>query len=87
VELGLRVTVEDTGGADIDTAAMLHMTLSTPAAQRGPTVDFNAWVTVRNASGLPAPGGGRLVPAPGAGLGVDVLEDGLGEPFLRAGRP
>ena len=85
VELGLRVTVEDTGGADIDTAAMLHMTLSTPASQRGPTVDFNAWVTVQNASGLAAPDSGRLAPAPGAGLGVDVLEDALGEPFLRAG--
>ena len=85
VQLGLRVTVEDTGGADIDTAAMLHMTLSTPAAQRGPTVDFNAWVTVQNASGLPAPDGGRLAPAAGPGLGVEVLEDRLGEPFLRAG--
>jgi L-alanine-DL-glutamate epimerase-like enolase superfamily enzyme len=85
VELGLRVTVEDTGGAGIDTAAMLHMTLSTPAPHRGPTVDFNAWVTVQNASGLPAPVDGRLAPAPGAGLGVDVLEDRLGEPFLRAG--
>jgi L-alanine-DL-glutamate epimerase-like enolase superfamily enzyme len=85
VELGLRVTVEDTGGADIDTAAMLHMTVSTPEAQRGRTVDFNAWVTVQNASGLPAPDGGRLAPPPGPGLGVGVLEERLGEPFLRAG--
>ena len=34
-ELGLRVTVEDTGGADIDTAAMVQLTLSTPALARG----------------------------------------------------
>ena len=30
VELGMTVTVEDTGGATIDTAAMLHLSLSTP---------------------------------------------------------
>ena len=31
-ELGLLVTVEDTGGSDIATAAMAHVSLSTPAA-------------------------------------------------------
>ncbi len=34
VELGLTVTVEDTGGATIDTAAMLHLSLSTPEPHR-----------------------------------------------------
>ena len=83
-ELGLHVTVEDTGGASIDTAAMLHLSLSTPAGRRGPTVDFNGWVTVDNATGIPAPAGGRLAPPAGPGLGVEVLEDLLGEPFFRA---
>jgi cis-L-3-hydroxyproline dehydratase len=83
-ELGLQVTIEDTGGASIDTAAMLHLSLSTPADRRGPTVDFNAWVTADNATGIPAPAGGRLALPTGPGLGVEVLEDVLGEPFLRA---
>ena len=53
-ELGLLVTVEDTGGSDIATAAMAHVSLSTPARSRLHTVDFNAWVTVSNAAGMPA---------------------------------
>ena len=34
VELGMTVTVEDTGGATIDTAAMLHLSHSTPEPHR-----------------------------------------------------
>jgi len=83
VELGLLVTVEDTGGASIDTAAMLHLSISTPARQRLHTVDFNAWVSVDNATGLPAPSAGSLAPPEGAGLGVAVLEHDLGDPFFR----
>jgi cis-L-3-hydroxyproline dehydratase len=44
VEMGLAVTVEDTGGAEIDTAAMAHMSLSTPESARLHTVDFHNWV-------------------------------------------
>ncbi len=84
VDLGLHVTVEDTGGSDIDTAAMTHLSLSTPADRRLHTVDFNAWVTVANATGMPAPTGGRLTVPAGPGLGVDVLIDSLGEPFVDA---
>ena len=84
VELGLHVTVEDTGGADLDTAALAHVSLSTPAERRLHTVDFNAWVTVANATGMPAPVDGRLSAPDGPGLGVDVLEDALGAPFLDA---
>jgi len=34
VDLGFMVTVEDTGGAEIDTAAMAHLSLSTPEEHR-----------------------------------------------------
>jgi L-alanine-DL-glutamate epimerase-like enolase superfamily enzyme len=84
VECGLVVTVEDTGGASIDTSAMVHMSLSTPERSRGATVDFNAWVTSDNATGMPAPSDGRLAPPTGPGLGVEVLLDTLGEPFVDA---
>jgi len=84
VEAGLVVTVEDTGGATIDTAAMVHVSLSTPEPVRGATVDFNAWVTADNATGMPAPSGGRLAAPPGAGLGVEVQAGVLGDPFVDA---
>jgi L-alanine-DL-glutamate epimerase-like enolase superfamily enzyme len=82
VELGLTVTVEDTGGATIDTAAMLHLSHSTPEQSRAHTVDFTEWVTVRNADGLPAAAGGRRAAPSEAGLGVDVRVESFGEPFF-----
>ena len=81
VDLGLPVTVEDTGGSDIDTAAMAHLSLSTPEELRIHTVDFNAWVTVGNATGMPPPEAGRLRAPDGPGLGVEVRLEALGEPF------
>ena len=79
----MMVTVEDTGGAGIDTAAMAHLSVSTPERSRMHTVDFNAWVTVDNAEGMPAPRNGRLAPPDGPGLGVRVLDGALGDPFLQ----
>jgi cis-L-3-hydroxyproline dehydratase len=81
VELGLPVTVEDTGGSDIDTAAMAHLSLSTPEELRIHTVDFNAWVTVGNASGMPPAERGRLRAPEGPGLGLQLRRETLGEPF------
>jgi L-alanine-DL-glutamate epimerase-like enolase superfamily enzyme len=85
VALGLMVTVEDTGGADIDTAAMAHLSISTPSARRAHTVDFHHWVTVSNGTGIPPTDGGLLRPPTGAGLGVDVDVDALGEPVFDEG--
>jgi L-alanine-DL-glutamate epimerase-like enolase superfamily enzyme len=81
VELGLPVTIEDTGGSDIDTAAMAQLSLSTPEELRIHTVDFNAWVTVGNATGMPPAEGGTLRAPDGPGLGVEVRLEALGEPF------
>ena len=78
VALGMAVTVEDTGGADIDTAAMAHLSVTTPAHRRAHTVDFHHWVTVSNGCGIPPTDDGVLRPPVGAGLGIDVDEAGLG---------
>ena len=85
VALGMRVTVEDTGGADIDTAAMAHLSISTPAALRAHTVDFHRWVTVSNGTGLPDTTDGLLRPPAGSGLGIDVHRTALGDPFVDEG--
>jgi L-alanine-DL-glutamate epimerase-like enolase superfamily enzyme len=83
VELGLAVTVEDTGGAEIDTAAMIHLSLSTPAEYRTHTVDFHNWVTTPNGTGIPKTSNGTMTIGHQAGLGIEVLVEVLGEPIHR----
>lgn len=78
VDRGLMVTIEDTGGSTVDTAATAHLMVSTPANHRAHTVDFMTWVTVANATGMPAPSGGVLPVPDGAGLGIDGDLDALG---------
>lgn len=85
VALGLVVTVEDTGGADLDTAAMAHLSITTPAHRRAHTVDFHQWVTVSNGAGLPPTTGGALRPPAGPGLGIEVDETALGAPLVDVG--
>ena len=47
------------------------------------TVDFNAWVTVDNAEGMPAAARRRAGAAGRAGPRRRVLDGALGEPFLQ----
>jgi len=75
VSLGLKVTIEDTGGSTINTAATAHMMLSTPKTHRAHTVDFMNWVTVQNATGMPATAKGMLFGPSGPGLGISVDPD------------
>ena len=85
VDLGLMVTVEDTGGAEIDTAAMAHLSLSTPEARRLHTVDFHNWVTVSLGTGLAPIHDGKMAAPKAAGLGIDVDRSALGAPFCKFG--
>ncbi len=80
VEMGLAVTVEDTGGAEIGTAAIAHMSLSTPESARLHTVDFHNWVTVSNATGMPACRDGQMASPTAPGLGVVPLEQEFSPP-------
>jgi cis-L-3-hydroxyproline dehydratase len=82
VELGIAVTVEDTGGAEIDTAAMVQLSLSTPEEFRLHTVDFHNWVTRSNATGIPPTAEGRITIGRAPGLGVEPLVETFGAPFL-----
>lgn len=83
VELGIAVTVEDTGGAEIDTAAMIHLSLSTPEALRLHTVDFHNWVTKSNARGIPPSANGKITMGSAPGLGIEALVETFGIPFLQ----
>ncbi len=82
VDLGLMVTVECVGGADIATAAIAHMSLSTPEAMRLHTVDFHNWTTVSNATGIPDVVGGVMRAPEGPGLGVTPRDDVIGAPLF-----
>jgi L-alanine-DL-glutamate epimerase-like enolase superfamily enzyme len=86
VDLGFMITVEDTGGAEVDTAAMAHLSLSTPQERRLHAIAFHEWVTVRTASNVPPVVGSRMGIPDGPGLGIDVLPEKLGEPFLKLNR-
>ena len=69
VSLGVAMTIEDSWGGDIVTAAIAHLAHSTPPELLFTSTDFNSYVTVSIATGAPAaqsrPIGGRY----GAGLG------------------
>lgn len=82
VDLGFMVTVEDTGGAEIDTAAMAHLSLSTPQERRLHAIAFHDWVTVKTAVAPPPVSGNRMGIPDGPGLGIEVLPELLGKPFL-----
>lgn len=82
VDCGLSVTVEDTGGAQIDTAAMAHLSLGVPESHRTHTCDFHHWVTVANAEGDLVCHEGSMNAPSGKGLGLAVNPDQFGEPIL-----
>jgi L-alanine-DL-glutamate epimerase-like enolase superfamily enzyme len=82
----LKITIEDTGGAEIDTAAYSALMLSTPESLRQHTVDFHNWVTVSNARADFRIADGAMTPPAGAGLGVDVDAEVFGEPIFVAGK-
>ncbi|MBA8881247.1 L-alanine-DL-glutamate epimerase-like enolase superfamily enzyme [Phyllobacterium myrsinacearum] len=82
VDLGFMITVEDTGGAEVDTAAMAHLSLSTPEERRLHAIAFHQWVTVRTATNAPPVIGSRMGIPDGPGLGIDVDLALLGTPFF-----
>jgi L-alanine-DL-glutamate epimerase-like enolase superfamily enzyme len=83
VSLGIALTIEDTWGGDIITAAIAHLAHSTPPAYLFSATDFNSYVTVSNAAGAPQGDHGRLSAGPAPGLGVTPRWEVLGDPLVR----
>ena len=79
VEAGLGLTVEDTWGGDIVTAAIAHLAHSTPTEHLFTSTDFNSYVTVSIAEGAPQREDGRMSASTAPGLGVEPRADVLGE--------
>jgi L-alanine-DL-glutamate epimerase-like enolase superfamily enzyme len=82
VSLGIAMTLEDSWGGDIVTAAIAHLAHSTPPEFRFTATDFNSYVTVSNADGAPRRVHGRMAASTAPGLGVVPRRDVLGKPVL-----
>ncbi len=77
---GIPMTIEDTWGGDITTAAIAHLARSTPAVFTFSATDFNSYGTVTIAEGAPQRKNGRMTAPDTPGLGVTPVFDALGEP-------
>ena len=71
VSFNLPMTIEDSWGGDIITAAIAHLAHSTPEALRFSATDFNSYVTVHNATGAPQRVSGHMAASDEPGLGIE----------------
>ncbi len=85
VSLGIAMTLEDTWGGDIVTAAISHLAHSTPPEFLFTATDFNSYVTQPLAEGAPQRVKGRMASSENPGLGIDPMMDVLGTPELVLG--
>lgn len=82
VALGVAMTLEDSWGGDIVTAAIAHLAHSTPPEYQFTATDFNSYVTVSLAEGAPQRVNGRMAASTRPGLGITPRMEVLGEPVL-----
>ena len=85
VASGIAMTIEDSWGGDIVTAAIAHLARSTPEDLLFSATDFNSYGTKEIATGAPKREGGRMTAPDRPGLGVEPLFDVLGDPVFRLG--
>lgn len=78
VSMGIAMTLEDSWGGDIVTAAIAHLAHSTPEEFRFTSTDFNSYVTVSIADGAPQRESGFMAASAGPGLGIRPRMEVLG---------
>lgn len=78
VSMGIAMTLEDSWGGDITTAAIAHLAHSTPEEFRFTSTDFNSYVTVSTAVGAPRREQGFMKASTAAGLGITPRSEVLG---------
>ena len=83
VKLGIAMTIEDSWGSDVTTAAIAHLAHSTPTEYLFTSTDFNSYVTVSTADGAPQRIKGRMSASIEPGLGVQPKMDVLGNPVVK----
>ena len=77
---GLRLSIQETGGADIAFAATCHLAQSTPARVRHSLWDCRELAAVTIADGAPVIANGAAQATDAPGLGITPRLDVLGEP-------
>jgi L-alanine-DL-glutamate epimerase-like enolase superfamily enzyme len=82
VSMGIAMTLEDSWGSDIATAAIAHLAHSTPPELLFSTTDFNSYVTVSTAKGAPQRVNGRMAASVAPGLGIEPRMNVLGQPVV-----
>jgi len=85
VSIGIGMTIEDSWGGDIATAAIAALAHSTPTEFLFTTTDFNSYVTVSTADGAPQRVNGRMAASTEPGLGIKPKMEVLGKPVVRIG--
>jgi len=80
--LGIAMTIEDSWGGDITTAAIAHLVGSTRSEFYFTSTDFNSYNDLHLAENSPRRKGGWLDVPSGPGLGFGVDEKLLGDPVL-----
>lgn len=78
ITLGVAMTLEDSWGGDVTTAAIAHLAHSTPEAFRFSATDFNSYVTVSTANGAPKRENGQMKASDRPGLGIEPKVDVIG---------
>lgn len=82
VSMGIAMTLEDSWGGDITTAAIAHLAHSTPEEFRFTSTDFNSYVTVSTADGAPQRKMGFMSASTIPGLGIEPKFSVLGKRIL-----
>jgi L-alanine-DL-glutamate epimerase-like enolase superfamily enzyme len=82
VSLGVAMTIEDSWGGDIVTAAIAHLAHSTPPELLFTSTDFNSYVTRSIAEGAPRRVNGRMSASLAPGLGVTPIPGVLGRALV-----
>jgi L-alanine-DL-glutamate epimerase-like enolase superfamily enzyme len=78
VSMGIAMTLEDSWGGDVTTAAIAHLAHSTPEEFRFTSTDFNSYVTVSTATGAPRRENGYMQASAAPGLGIELRREVVG---------
>ncbi|MBT5434415.1 MAG: mandelate racemase/muconate lactonizing enzyme family protein [Rhodospirillaceae bacterium] len=82
IDFGIYMTIEDSWGGEISTAAIAHLAHSTPARFASQSSAFHEYTDVVIADGAPEISNGTMTAADAPGLGVIPRMDVLGDPVF-----